>query len=68
MPVRPVISMDAAHLKSKWLDTLYATTVKTGTREIYPVASTIIKGNEDGNAMTIFPIVSVFSVPTGTRV
>jgi transposase-like protein len=52
--VRPVITFDAAHLKSKWLGTLYAATVKTGTREIYPIAFAIIKGNEDGLGWRFF--------------
>jgi hypothetical protein len=46
--VRPMISWDAAHLKSKWAGTLYAATVKTATDEIYPIAFCIIQGNEDG--------------------
>ena len=44
--VRPVISLDAAHLKSEWLGTLYVASVKTTCDEIYPVAAAITKENE----------------------
>jgi hypothetical protein len=41
--VRPVMSLDAAHLKSKWGGTLYIASVKTGNDKIYPVAFAIKK-------------------------
>jgi MULE transposase domain len=44
--VRPVMSLDATHLKSKYKGTLYAATVKTGLDEIYTVAFSIEKANE----------------------
>jgi hypothetical protein len=45
--VRPVLSLDAAHLKSEWKGTLYTASVKTGLDELYPVAIAIICDNED---------------------
>ena len=52
--VRVVISLDAAHLKSKWGGTLYAATVLTATRETIVIAFAIIIGNEDGNGWRYF--------------
>ncbi|MFM8620544.1 MAG: hypothetical protein ACKOCL_00780, partial [Candidatus Nanopelagicaceae bacterium] len=34
--VRPVVSLDAAHLKSQWKGTLYLASVKTPCDEVYP--------------------------------
>ena len=52
--VRPVMSLDAAHLKSKWKGTLYTASVKTGSDEIYPVAIGIMNGNENEAGWTWF--------------
>ena len=52
--VRPVLSLDAASLKSSWAGTLYLATVKTPLNEIYPVAVAIIRGNEDQAGWTFF--------------
>jgi hypothetical protein len=45
--VRPVMSLDAAHLRSKWKGTLFIASVKTALDEIYPVAIGISSENED---------------------
>lgn len=45
--VRPVMSLDAAHLKSQWKGTLYTASVKTACDEIYPVAMAIMNDNEN---------------------
>lgn len=45
--VRPVMSLDAAHLKSQWGGTLYIASVKTACDEIYPVAVAIMRENEN---------------------
>jgi hypothetical protein len=45
--VRPVISLDAAHLRSKWEGVLYVASVKSGCDDIYPVAFALMKGNEN---------------------
>ena len=52
--VRPVMSLDAAHLKSKWKGTLYTASVKTGSDEIYPVAIGVMNGNENESGWTWF--------------
>ena len=52
--VRPVISLDAAHLKSEWMGTLYVASVKTTCDEIYPVAIGIAKDNESEATWTWF--------------
>jgi hypothetical protein len=45
--VRPVMSLDAAHMKSCLGGTLYIATVKTACDEIFPVAFAITHQNED---------------------
>jgi hypothetical protein len=45
--VRPILSLDAAHLKSEWKGTLYVASVKTACDEIYPVAVAIMEQNEN---------------------
>jgi hypothetical protein len=45
--VRPVISVDAAHLKSKYTGMLYVASVKSGNDDIYPIGFMIATGNED---------------------
>jgi MULE transposase domain/SWIM zinc finger len=45
--VRPVVSLDAMHLKSVWKGTLYIASTKTACDEIYPVAFAIARGNEN---------------------
>jgi len=45
--VRPVLSLDAAHLRSQWKGTLYVATVKSACDEIYPVAFAIMRDNEN---------------------
>lgn len=45
--VRPMMSLDATHLKSRWGGILYVASVKTGCDEIYPVAFAIMKENEN---------------------
>jgi hypothetical protein len=54
--VRPVISLDAVHLKSKWKGTLYMASVKTACDEVYPVAFAIVNDNEniDGDGFWSF--------------
>jgi hypothetical protein len=44
---RPVLSLDATHLKSKWKGILYLATVKTACDEIFPVAMAIVNDNEN---------------------
>lgn len=45
--VRPIMSLDAAHLKSIWRGTLYVASVKSACNEIYPVAVAIMEQNEN---------------------
>jgi hypothetical protein len=47
MFARPVMSLDACHLKSQWKGTLCAASVLTGMDNIYPVAFAVTKSNED---------------------
>ena len=46
--VRPVLSLDAAHLKSVFKGTLYVASVLTGSNDIFPIGFMISAGNEDG--------------------
>lgn len=46
--VRPVVSLDAAHLKSQHKGTLYVASVLSGANDVYPVGFMISAGNEDG--------------------
>ena len=45
--VRPIVSIDAAHLKSVWKGTLYIATVKSAMDEIFPFAFAITADNEN---------------------
>ncbi|KAG7360725.1 MULE transposase domain containing protein [Nitzschia inconspicua] len=47
MCVRPVISIDAAHMRSEWKGTLYLATVKSALDDLYPVAYAITVDGED---------------------
>ncbi|KAG7360913.1 MULE transposase domain containing protein [Nitzschia inconspicua] len=47
MCVRPVISIDAAHMRSEWKGTLYLATVKSALDDLYPVAFAITVDGED---------------------
>jgi hypothetical protein len=51
---RPVMSLDAAHLKSKWKGILYIASVKTPCEEIFPVAMAIMHDNENEDGWTWF--------------
>jgi hypothetical protein len=46
--VRPVISLNAAHLKSIFKGTLHVALVLSGTNEVYLIGFMISTGNEDG--------------------
>ena len=46
--VRPVVSLDGAHLKSAQKGTLYVASVLSGANEVYPIGFMIATGNEDG--------------------
>ena len=50
--VRPVISLDAAHLKSSSKGTMYVALVLSGTNEVYPIDFMISAGNADGKTWT----------------
>jgi MULE transposase domain len=56
--VRPVLSLDATHLKSKHKGTLYLATVKTGLNDIYTIAIGIDRANEgyDGWYKFLYPL------------
>ena len=45
--VRPVISLDAAHLRSEYKGMLYIASVLSGNNDIYPIGFMIATGNED---------------------
>ena len=52
--VRPIMSLDAAHLKSQWRGTMYVASVKTASDSIYPVAMAISRENENKDGWTWF--------------
>ncbi len=45
--VRPVISLDAAHLRSEFKGTLYVASVLTGNNDVFSIGFMIAAGNED---------------------
>ena len=45
--VRPVISLDAAHLRSEFKGTLYIASTLTGANDVFPIGFMIATGNED---------------------
>ena len=54
MHVRPVMSLDAAHLKSEWKGILYVASVKTAGDKLYPVAIGITQENENESGWSWF--------------
>jgi hypothetical protein len=50
--VRPVISLDAAHLRSEYKGMLYIASVLSGNDDIYPIGFMIATGNEDRMSWT----------------
>ena len=52
--VRPLMSLDATHLRSIWKGTLYIASVKTGMDEIFPVAFAITLDNENNEGWNYF--------------
>ncbi|KAG7350596.1 MULE transposase domain containing protein [Nitzschia inconspicua] len=53
--VRPVLSLDGAHLLSKWKGTLYIASVQTACSNIYPVSFAIMKDGEDAEGWKWHP-------------
>jgi hypothetical protein len=51
---RPVMSLDATHLKSKWKGIMYVASVKTPCDELFPVAFAIMNDNENEDGWTWF--------------
>jgi hypothetical protein len=51
---RPVMSLDATHLKSKWKGVMYVASVKTPCDELFPVAMAITNENENEDGWTWF--------------
>ena len=45
--VRPVVSLDAAHLRSEYKGTLYIASVLSGNNDVFPIGLLISSGNED---------------------
>ena len=45
--VRPVVSLDAAHLRSEYKGTLYTVSVLSGNNDVFPIGVLISSGNED---------------------
>ena len=52
--VRPVMSLDAAHLKSEWKGILYTASVKTACDELYLVAFALMHDNENASSWRWF--------------
>ena len=50
--VRPVISLDAAHLRSEYKGMLYIASVLSGGDDVYPLGFMISSGNEDCRTWT----------------
>jgi MULE transposase domain/SWIM zinc finger len=62
--VRPIMSLDAAHLKSQWKGTLYVASVKSACDEIYPVAVAIMEQNENFDGWRWFLVNVRAALPT----
>jgi hypothetical protein len=45
--VRPVVSLDAAHLRSKYKGTLYVASALSGHNDVFPIGILIASGNKD---------------------
>ena len=45
--VRPVVSLDAAHLRSEYKGTLYVASALSGNNDVFPIGILIASGNED---------------------
>jgi hypothetical protein len=52
--VRPVMSMDGAHLQSEWKGTLYIATLMTGLNKIIPIAYCIMAENKNDERWLFF--------------
>ena len=50
--VRPVVSLDATHLRSEYKGTLYVASVLSGNNDVFPIGLMISSGNEDGATWT----------------
>ncbi|KAG7372472.1 MULE transposase domain containing protein [Nitzschia inconspicua] len=61
--VRPVLSLDGAHLLSKWKGTLYIASVQTACSNIYPVSFAIMKDGEDAEGWKWFLELLVEAIP-----
>ncbi|KAG7366226.1 transposase, mutator family protein [Nitzschia inconspicua] len=61
--VRPVLSLDGAHLTSRWKGTLYIASVHTACNDIYPVSFAIMKDGEDTEGWKWFLELLVQAVP-----
>ncbi|KAG7368619.1 MULE transposase domain containing protein [Nitzschia inconspicua] len=61
--VRPVLSLDGAHLLSKWKGTLYIASVQTACSNIYPVSFAIMKDGEDAEGWKWFLELLVQAIP-----
>ncbi|KAG7358033.1 MULE transposase domain containing protein [Nitzschia inconspicua] len=61
--VRPVLSLDGAHLMSKWKGTLYIASVQTACNNIYRVSFAIMKDGEDAEGWRWFLELLVQAVP-----
>ena len=53
--VRPVVSLDAAHLKGVHKGTMYVASIMSGANDVYPIGFMLARGNEDGITWTKFP-------------
>ena len=52
--VRPVVSLDAAHLKVVHKGTMYVALLMSGANCVYPIGFMLARGNEDGITWTNF--------------
>jgi hypothetical protein len=50
--VRPVVLLDAAHLRSEYKGTLYVASVLSGNNDVFPIGVLISSGNEDSATWT----------------
>ncbi|KAG7374672.1 MULE transposase domain containing protein [Nitzschia inconspicua] len=61
--VMPVLSLDGAHLLSKWKGTLHIASVQTTCSNIYPVSFAIMKDGEDAEGWKWFLELLVQAIP-----
>jgi hypothetical protein len=65
--IKPVISLDACHLKSQWKGTLYIASALSPMNEICPIAFSLTRHNENSDRWDYFLYHFKMALPVVTR-